>query len=124
MKLEEKELQAHWMPFTANRQFKKDPRFMVSAKGAYYTDGEGRQIFDGLSGLWTCGAGHCRDEISAAVTKQIATMEYSPGFQFAHPLSFQLANRIVELTPDGLDQVFFTDSGSETIDTALKMARG
>jgi beta-alanine--pyruvate transaminase len=97
---------------------------MVSAKGAYYTDDQGRQIFDGLSGLWTCGAGHGREEIISAVTKQMTTLDYSPGFQFGHPLSFELANKIVELTPKGLDHVFFTDSGSETVDTALKMARG
>jgi len=118
------ELKAHWMPFTGNRQFKQQPRFMVAADGAYYTDGDGRKIFDGLSGLWTCGAGHNRPEINQAVASQLTTLDYSPGFQFGHPLSFRLANRIVELTPKGLDQVFFTDSGSETIDTALKMARG
>lgn len=120
----QQELNAHWMPFTGNRQFKKDPRMMVSAKGTYYTDDKGRQIFDGLSGLWTCGAGHGREEIVSAVSKQMTTLDYSPGFQFGHPLSFELANKIVELTPDGLEHVFFTDSGSETIDTALKMARG
>jgi beta-alanine--pyruvate transaminase len=118
------ELEAHWMPYTGNRQFKNNPRFMVAASGAYYTDAGGRQIFDGLSGLWTCGAGHGREEITRAVGKQLAELDYSPGFQFGHPLSFQLANRVVELTPDGLDHVFFTDSGSETIDTALKIARG
>ena len=120
----QQELNAHWMPFTGNRQFKKNPRMMVSAKGAYYTDDQGRQIFDGLSGLWTCGAGHGREEIISAVTKQMTTLDYSPGSQFGHALSFELANKIVELTPDGLEHVFFTDSGSETIDTALKMARG
>jgi|GEM_PF-3204481 beta-alanine--pyruvate transaminase len=77
---------------------------MVAAKGAYYTDADGRQIFDGLSGLWTCGAGHGREEITRAVSAQIAEMDYSPGFQFGHALSFQLANKIVDLTPDGLDQ--------------------
>jgi beta-alanine--pyruvate transaminase len=118
------ELQAHWMPFTANRQFKQDPRLMVAAQGVYYTDHKGRQIFDGLSGLWTCGLGHGREEITDAVSRQIATLDYSPGFQYGHPLSFKLANKVVELTPNGLEYVFFTDSGSETIDTALKMARG
>jgi beta-alanine--pyruvate transaminase len=120
----QQQLNAHWMPFTGNRQFKKNPRMMVSAKGAYYTDDQGRQIFDGLSGLWTCGAGHGREEIISAVTKQMTTLDYSPGFQFGHRLSFELANKIVELTPGGLEHVFFTDSGSETVDTALKMARG
>ena len=123
MTLSREELEAHWMPFTGNRQFKNAPRFMVAAKGAYYTDADGRQIFDGLSGLWTCGAGHGREEITAAVSAQIAELDYSPGFQFGHALSFQLANKVVELTPEGLDHVFFTDSGSETIDTALKIAR-
>ena len=123
MTLSREELEAHWMPFTGNRQFKSEPRFMVAAKGAYYTDADGRQIFDGLSGLWTCGAGHGREEITRAVSAQIAELDYSPGFQFGHELSFQLANKIVQLTPDGLDHVFFTDSGSETIDTALKIAR-
>ena len=123
MTLSREELEAHWMPFTGNRQFKNAPRLMVAAKGAYYTDADGRQIFDGLSGLWACGAGHGREEITAAVSAQIAELDYSPGFQFGHALSFQLANKIVALTPEGLDHVFFTDSGSETIDTALKIAR-
>ena len=122
--LSKDELQAHWMPFTGNRQFKNDPRIMSSAKGVYYTDSNGRQIFDGLSGLWTCGAGHGREEIVNAVSSQVAKLDYSPGFQYGHDLSFKLANKIVELTPNGLDHVFFTDSGSETIDTALKIARG
>ena len=124
MTLSKDELNAHWMPFTGNRQFKESPRLMVRAKGAYYTDSEGRQIFDGLSGLWTCGLGHSRDEINEAVSKQVAELDYSPGFQYGHPLSFKLANKVIELTPSGLDHVFFTDSGSETIDTALKIARG
>ena len=123
MTLSREELEAHWMPFTGNRQFKNAPRLMVAAKGAYYTDADGMQIFDGLSGLWACGAGHGREEITAAVSAQIAELDYSPGFQFGHALSFQLANKIVALTPEGLDHVFFTDSGSETIDTALKIAR-
>lgn len=124
MTLSKEELAAHWMPFTGNRQFKEKPRMIAAAKGAYYTDADGRQIFDGLSGLWTCGLGHGREEITAAVSKQIADLDYSPGFQYGHELSFKLANRVVELTPSGLDKVFFTDSGSETIDTALKIARG
>lgn len=124
MNFSAKELNAHWMPFTSNRQFKKNPRMMVSAKGTYYTDAQGRKIFDGLSGLWTCGAGHGREEITQAVAKQMSVLDYSPGFQFGHPLSFELANKVIELMPEGLEHVFFTDSGSETIDTALKMARG
>ncbi|MED5411438.1 MAG: aspartate aminotransferase family protein [Pseudomonadota bacterium] len=112
------------MPFTGNRQFKQDPRILVGADGLYYTDAGGRQIFDGLSGLWTCGAGHNRKEINDAITKQLSTLDYSPGFQYGHPLSFELANKVVELTPAALDKVFFTDSGSETVETALKIARG
>lgn len=116
-------LDAHWMPFTGNRQFKSDPRIIVEAKGAYFTDAAGRRIFDGLSGLWCCGLGHARPEITEAVSRQVATLDYSPAFQFGHPSSFELANRIRDLTPKGLDYVFFTSSGSECADTSLKMAR-
>lgn len=116
-------LAAHWMPFTGNRQFKADPRMVVAASGCYLQDSEGRQIFDGLSGLWCCGLGHTRREIAEAVSRQIATLDYSPAFQFGHPGSFELANRIVERMPAGLNRVFFTGSGSEAADTSLKMAR-
>ena len=111
------------MPFTANRSFKADPRIIVEGKGAYYTDSDGRKIFDGLSGLWCCGLGHGRPEITEAVSRQIAKLDYSPAFQFGHPLSFELANKLKDLTPEGLDYVFFTSSGSECADTSLKMAR-
>lgn len=123
MKLNRGELEAHWMPFTGNRQFKDHPRLLQSAQGVYYFDVDGRRIFDGLSGLWTCGAGHARGEIVDAVSRQLAELDYSPGFQYGHALSFQLANKLVELMPAGLDHVFFTDSGSETVDTTLKIAR-
>jgi beta-alanine--pyruvate transaminase len=116
-------LDAHWMPFTGNRQFKTDPRIIVEGKGAYYTDAEGRKIFDGLSGLWCCGLGHGRAEITEAVSRQIGQLDYAPAFQFGHPTSFALANKLRDLTPDGLDYVFFTGSGSEAADTSLKMAR-
>lgn len=116
-------LDAHWMPFTANRQFQRDPRIIVGASGSWLTDSDGRQVYDSLSGLWTCGAGHCRTEIQVAVARQLGTLDYSPGFQFAHPLSFQLAERIAERLPGTLDHVFFTNSGSECADTAIKMAR-
>ena len=116
-------LDAYWMPYTANRQFKANPRMIVEAQGAYYTDSEGRKIFDGLSGLWCAGLGHGRREIAEAVGKQAAKLDYSPAFQFGHPLAFELANRIKDLTPEGLDYVFFTGSGSEAADTSLKMAR-
>jgi beta-alanine--pyruvate transaminase len=116
-------LAAHWMPFTGNRDFKAHPRLIVGAKGCYYQDADGHQIFDGLSGLWCCGLGHGRSELTEAVRRQMATLDYSPAFQFGHPLSFGLANRIVEFMPAGLNRVFFTGSGSEAADTSLKMAR-
>ena len=117
------ELEAHWMPFTGNREFKQHPRMIVSAEGAYYTDDKGRKIFDGLSGLWCTGMGHGRREIVEAVQKQVATLDYAPAFQFGHPTSFALANKIKAITPAGLDYVFFCSSGSEAADTSLKMAR-
>ena len=116
-------LDAHWMPFTANRAFQKDPRIIVGAEGSYLFDDKGRKIYDSLSGLWTCGAGHTRKEIQEAVAKQLGTLDYSPGFQHGHPLSFQLAEKIAELTPGELNHVFYTNSGSECADTAVKMAR-
>ena len=115
-------LDAHWMPYTGNRQFKANPRMIVEGSGAYYTDSEGRKIFDGLSGLWCAGLGHGRREIAEAIGKQAMKLDYAPAFQFGHPASFALANKIKELTPAGLDHVFFTGSGSEAADTALKMA--
>ncbi len=117
------QLDAYWMPYTGNRQFKRDPRIIVGAQGSYFTAADGRSIYDGLSGLWTCGAGHCRPEIAEAVSQQLKQLDYSPAFQFGHPKAFQLAHRIRELTPDGLDHVFFTGSGSESADTSLKIAR-
>jgi beta-alanine--pyruvate transaminase len=116
-------LEAHWMPFTGNRNFKADPRMIVEAKGAYFTDNTGRKVFDGLSGLWCSGLGHGRREITEAVSRQLDRLDYAPAFQFGHPLSFELANRLKDMTPDGLDHVFFTGSGSEAADTSLKMAR-
>ena len=116
-------LDPHWMPFTGNRQFKANPRMFVAAEGAYLIDAQGNRVFDGLSGLWCTGLGHCRKEITEAVQKQVATLDYAPAFQFGHPGSFQLANTIKELTPKGLDYVFFCGSGSEAADTSLKIAR-
>ncbi len=116
-------LAAHWMPFTGNRDFQAHPRIIVGGHGCYYRDSEGRRIFDGLSGLWCCGLGHGRREINEAVSRQIARLDYSPAFQFGHPLSFELANRIVSHMPPGLNRVFFTGSGSEAADTSLKIAR-
>ena len=116
-------LEAHWMPFTGNRDFKAKPRMIVSGQGAYYTDADGRKIFDGLSGLWCSGLGHGRQDIAQAIGQAALTLDYSPAFQFGHPAAFALANKIVEHMPQGLDHVFFTSSGSEAADTALKMAR-
>lgn len=116
-------LEAHWMPYTGNRDFKANPRMIVGAKGNYYFDSKGKKILDGLSGLWCSGLGHGRAEITEAARAQLATLDYSPAFQFGHPLSFELANRIKEVMPAGLDHVFFTGSGSESADTSLKMAR-
>ena len=114
---------AHWMPFSGNREFKKNPRMIVAAEGRYLTAADGRQIFDGLSGLWTTGLGHCRSEISKAISKQTATLDFFSGFQFGHPKSFELAERITQFMPEGLNRVFYTGSGSESADTSLKMAR-
>lgn len=122
-RLEAEHMATHWMAFSGNREFKTNPRIITSAKGNYYKSHDGRNIFDGLSGLWCSGLGHCRREIVDAVSRQVGTLDYSPAFQFAHPLSFELSNRIVELMPAGLNRVFFTGSGSESADTSLKMAR-
>ena len=116
-------LDAHWMPFSANRNFQRDPRLIVGAEGTYLIDEKGRRIFDSLSGLWTCGAGHCRPEIQSAVAQQLGSLDYSPGFQYGHPLSFRLAEKIVSWMPPGLNHVFYTGSGSECADTAVKMVR-
>ncbi|WP_437883735.1 aspartate aminotransferase family protein [Pseudomonas sp. LRF_L74] len=116
-------LDAHWMPFSANRNFKRDPRLIVAAEGNILIDDKGRRIFDSLSGLWTCGAGHTRKEIQEAVSKQLGTLDYSPGFQYGHPLSFKLAEEVADLLPGELNHVFFTGSGSECADTAVKMAK-
>ncbi len=115
-------LDPFWMPFTANRQFKSRPRLLASAQGMFYTDVEGCQVLDGTSGLWCCNAGHGRREIAEAVSKQISTMDFAPTFQMGHPLPFQLAERLIELSPAGLNRVFYTNSGSESVDTALKIA--
>ena len=121
--LDREALEAYWMPFTANRQFKDNPRLISGADGCYYITTDGRRVLDGLSGLWCCGAGHNRPEIADAVARQLRTLDYSPAFQFGHPLAFELANKIKSLTPAGLDYVFYTNSGSEAADTSLKIAR-
>jgi beta-alanine--pyruvate transaminase len=118
------DFESHWMPFTANRQFKAAPRLLVEAEGMYYKTMDGRRILDGFAGLWCCNAGHCRKPIAEAIARQAATMDYAPAFQMGHPLSFQLASRIAKLAPGNLDHVFFCNSGSEAVDTALKIALG
>ncbi|MCD8560217.1 MAG: aminotransferase class III-fold pyridoxal phosphate-dependent enzyme, partial [Shewanella xiamenensis] len=115
-------LEHYWMPFTANRQFKASPRLLAKAEGMYYTDINGNKVLDSTAGLWCCNAGHGRREISEAVSKQIREMDYAPSFQMGHPIAFELAERLTELSPEGLNKVFFTNSGSESVDTALKMA--
>ncbi|MGP1387567.1 MAG: aspartate aminotransferase family protein [Thainema sp.] len=115
-------LDPFWMPFTANRQFKAKPRMLVAANGMYYTSDDGRQILDGTAGLWCVNAGHCRPRIVEAVQRQVAQMDYAPTFQMGHPAPFQLAERLVDMLPEGYSQVFYANSGSEAVDTALKIA--
>lgn len=115
-------LAAFWMPFTANRSYKAAPRQLVSAKGIYYKSADGRDILDGTAGLWCSNAGHCRDEIAAAIAQTAATMDFGPTFQLGHPLAFEFSSRLAALMPKGLDRIFFTNSGSESVDTALKIA--
>jgi beta-alanine--pyruvate transaminase len=116
------DLEAHWMPFTANRQFKAKPRLLAKASGMHYWTPDGRQILDAVAGLWCVNAGHGRREITQAVASQLETMDYAPPFQMGHPGAFALANAVVKIAPAGLDHVFFTNSGSESVDTALKIA--
>ena len=116
------DLEAFWMPFTPNRAFKKRPRLVSRAKDMHYYTPDGRAILDATAGMWCTNAGHNRDPIVAAIKDQAEELDYAPPFQFAHPKSFQLASRIAELAPGDLDHVFFTNSGSEAVDTALKMA--
>ncbi|NGN97979.1 aspartate aminotransferase family protein [Grimontia sp. S25] len=111
-----------WMPFTANRQYKTTPRLLAKAEGMYYTDVEGNSVLDSTAGLWCCNAGHSRQQITDAVSKQIKELDYAPTFQMGHPLPFELAERLAELAPADLNRVFFTNSGSESADTALKIA--
>ena len=115
-------LEPFWMPFTANRQFKANPRMFVGAKDMHYTTAEGRQVMDGTAGLWCCNAGHNRAPVVEAIQKQAGEMDYAPAFQMGHPKAFELASRLAEMTPDGMDHAFFTNSGSEAVDTALKIA--
>ena len=122
LKVTPNDLRAFWMPFTSNRQFKQAPRMMVEAKDMHYTASDGRKILDGTAGLWCVNAGHCRPRIVEAIQKQAAELDYAPAFQMGHPIVFELAQRLVDIAPKGMDHVFFTNSGSESVDTALKMA--
>ncbi|WP_298636151.1 aspartate aminotransferase family protein [uncultured Umboniibacter sp.] len=121
--LSREEMESFWMPFTANTTFKADPRLLTHADGMHYTTHDDRQIIDGTAGLWCCNAGHNRSKITEAVTKQLSTLDFAPTFQMGHPIGFELANRLTEISPKGLDSVFFTNSGSESVETALKIAR-
>jgi len=116
------DMDAYWMPFTANRQFKKNPRLFVKASGMHYTTDDGRQVLDGVAGLWCVNAGHTRPRIVKAIQDQAAEMDFAPPFQMAHPKAFELADQVAKLTPAGLNRIFFTNSGSESVETALKMA--
>jgi len=112
---------ALWMPFTANRAFKRAPRVLVSASGMHYRDDLGNQVLDATAGLWCVNAGHCRPHIVQAIQHAAATLDYAPGFSMSHPAQFELATKLAALAPTGLDRVFFTNSGSEAVDTALKI---
>lgn len=111
-----------WMPFTANRQFKEQPRLLAKAKGMYYTTVEGQQVLDGTAGLWCVNAGHGRSEITEAISRQTAEMDYAPSFQLGHQDSFRAASAVAKMMPAGMDRIFFTNSGSESVDTSLKIA--
>ncbi len=116
------DLASWWMPFTANRQFKSQPRLLAEARGMFYRSVDDREILDGTAGLWCVNAGHGRDEIADAVAQQIRTMDFAPAFQMGHPIGFDFASRLAEIAPEGMDRIFFTGSGSESVDTALKIA--
>lgn len=116
------DLDAYWMPFTPNRRFKASPRLLGSAKDMHYATPDGRRILDATSGLWCVNAGHGREAITEAIRKQAGEMDYAPSFNLGHPLAFSFASRLAEVTPKGLDRIFFTNSGSESVDTALKIA--
>ena len=116
------DLEAFWMPFTANQQFKSNPRMLVSAENMHYKSQDGRDILDGTAGLWCVNAGHKRKKIVSAIQAQVEELDYAPAFQMGHPKAFTLANKLVEITPEDMNHVFFTNSGSESVETALKIA--
>ncbi|MBL4784601.1 MAG: aminotransferase class III-fold pyridoxal phosphate-dependent enzyme, partial [Cohaesibacteraceae bacterium] len=115
-------LENHWMPFTPNRDFKADPRMIVSADGMYYESADGRKILDGTAGLWCVNAGHAHPRICAAVSETVQNLDYAPGFNFSHAAPFVLSQRLSEHFPENINHFFFTNSGSEAVDTALKIA--
>ena len=117
-------LDHYWLPFTPNRYFQDHPKILAGAEGAYYITADGRRLFDGLSGLWCCPLGHGHPKIVEAITRQARTLDYSPAFQFCNPVTLTLADRVAAMAPEGLTRVFFTNSGSEAVDTALKVAYG
>ena len=116
------DLESYWMPFTGNRYFKENPRIIDRAEGMYCYTHEGKQLLDAVAGLWCCNAGHCHPKIVEAIQKQAETLDYSMAFQLGHPKVFEMANKLTGIAPDGLDYAFFVNSGSEAVDTALKMA--
>jgi beta-alanine--pyruvate transaminase len=116
------DLQSYWMPFTGNRYFKEHPRLITGAKGMYCRSHDGRQLLDVVAGLWCCNAGHCHPKIVEAIQKQAAELDYAMAFQLGHPIAFELANKLTDMAPEGMDYAFFVNSGSEAVDTALKMA--
>ena len=117
-------LDAYWMPYTSNRAFKQAPRLVTGAEGMHYFTADGRTVLDATAGMWCCNAGHGRAPIVAAIRQQALDLDFAPPYQFSHPLAFTLASRIAALAPGDLDHVFFTNSGSEAADTALKTALG
>lgn len=116
------DLEAWWMPFTANREFKAHPRLLVSASGMHYRTDDGRAVLDGTAGLWCVNAGHAQPRITQAIQESAAVLDFAPTFQMAHPSAFELAERLVDCAGGAFSQVFYTNSGSEAVDTALKMA--
>ena len=117
-------IDSSWLPYTPNRYFRENAKVLASAEGAYYTMDDGRRLFDCLSGLWSCPLGHAQPKIVEALTKQAQTLDYATAFQFASPVTLSLAERITDMAPEGLSRVFFTNSGSESVDTAMKIAYG
>jgi len=122
MELKGEALERHWLPFTPNREFKREPRLFVRASGMHYWSQTGQKILDGSSGLFTSAAGHCRPEIATAVAEQLQTLDFTPSFMRGHPGAFALADGVAALTPKDLNRVFFCNSGSEAVDTAMKIA--